>query len=94
MTIVLAIDHVIINMMMFKSRFKLAGNKTYEDAFEAFMILRENYINLIPMLGVYNINIIYINKEFSNFSTFFPQISYSFLTFFQIRPQPWEFLTI
>ena len=34
--------------MMFKDSFKLAGNKTYEDAVEAIMILWENYITPIP----------------------------------------------
>ena len=48
MTIVLSIGHIIINVMMFKNSFKLAGNKTYDDAVEAVMMLWENYINPIP----------------------------------------------
>ena len=38
-TIVLFIGHKIINMMMLKDSFKLSGNKTYDDAVEAIMIL-------------------------------------------------------
>ena len=48
MTIVLSVGHVNINVIMFKNSFKLAGNKTYDDAVEAIMILWENYINSIP----------------------------------------------
>ena len=39
LTIVLSIGQVNINVMMFKDSFKLAGNKTYDDAVEAVMIL-------------------------------------------------------
>ena len=35
-------------MMMFRDCFKLTGNKTYDDAVDAIMILWENYINSIP----------------------------------------------
>ena len=47
-TIVLSIGYNIINVMMFKNSFKLTGNKTYDDAVEAIMMLWENYINSIP----------------------------------------------
>jgi len=44
-TIVLSIGNVIVNIMMFRDNFKLAGNKSYEDAIETVMILWENYIS-------------------------------------------------
>ena len=47
-TIVLSIGHILINVMMFKDCMKLSGNKTYDDAVEAVMILWENYITSVP----------------------------------------------
>lgn len=46
-TIVVSIGHVIVNVMMFRDNFKLAGNKSYDDAIEVIMILWENYISTI-----------------------------------------------
>lgn len=47
-TIVLSIGTVIVNIMMFKDNFKLVGNKSIENAYEAIMILWENYITATP----------------------------------------------
>lgn len=52
-TIVISIGHVIINIMMFKDTFKLAGSKKFDDAVEAIMILWEDYIRPIPIPGVW-----------------------------------------
>ncbi len=46
-TIVLSIGHIILNIMMFKDNFKLAGCKYDDDATEATIILWKNYIRNI-----------------------------------------------
>jgi hypothetical protein len=43
-TIVLSIDGIILNIMLFKNNFKIAGCKNDDDAVEATMILWQNYI--------------------------------------------------
>ena len=43
-TIVLSIDKIILNIMLFKNNFKIAGCKNDDDAVEASMILWQNYI--------------------------------------------------
>lgn len=47
-TIVLSIGKVILNIMLFKDNFKIAGCKENNDAVEAAMILWEDYISKIP----------------------------------------------
>jgi hypothetical protein len=46
-TIVLSLDEIMVNVMMFKDNFKIAGNKTMNHAYETIMILWENYITKI-----------------------------------------------
>lgn len=43
-TIVLSIGKIILNIMLFKNNFKIAGCKDDDDAIEASMILQQNYI--------------------------------------------------
>lgn len=46
-TIVLSLERVILNIMLFKDSFKIAGCKTRNDAVEATMILWQDYISKI-----------------------------------------------
>jgi len=48
-TVVLAIENIILNIMLFKNSFKIAGCKKNKDAEEATMILWENHIR--PIVG-------------------------------------------
>lgn len=43
-TVVLALDEIVINIMVFKDNFKVAGCKTDDNAIEAIMILWEDHI--------------------------------------------------
>ena len=43
-TIVLSIGHIILNIMLFKNNFKIAGCKEDDDAVESTMILWQNYV--------------------------------------------------
>jgi len=52
-TVVLALEDVILNIMLFKNNFKIAGCKNNDDAAESTMILWEDYIRNID--GAYTI---------------------------------------
>lgn len=43
-TIVISVEHIILNIMLFKNNFKIAGCKNDDDAVESSMILWQNYI--------------------------------------------------
>lgn len=47
-TIVLSVGDVLLNVMIFKNNFKIAGCKNDDDAVEAVMILWQDYIRPIP----------------------------------------------
>jgi hypothetical protein len=55
LTITISIGDIMINVMMFKDKYKLSGNKSLNNAIETTMILWENYI--LPLSKEHNINL-------------------------------------